>query len=468
MGTRIAIAGRAQRHVRRLVAQADDAHLGDLHDLVGKGVAVEGFVLLVEALEGALEVGRFELQRTEGHELTEVLTQVAHTQVAGDLGLAFETVAREFLGGFLVKLAELAVQEFEVDPVRAVHHGSRAIDAEFGQERPEGGQEPRVGRDHDLGHPEVARHIDRVERPRPTEGDEGERAVVDAAVDGHQPNRVGHVLRRGVEDGERRLLATEADLFAEGIDRALGGRGVEAHLPTEEECGIEAPEDDVGIRDGGLASAASVARRSRFGAGAAWPDAQETAGVDIGDRTPAGADRRVVDEERAHRDTPLDLVLGGRPELAVGDEPDIAARAPHVEGDAVPARVVAREAAAGDDAAREPREQELHRHLGRGRRLDVTPVRLHQRERCRDSHPGEGFAEPADEAFDDPLREGVRDRRGGPLVLAPDGAHAVGEGDREVGENDPPSRSRPPLRAPGSRRKRGDSRRPPSRGGARG
>ncbi len=178
-----------------------------------------------------------------------------------------------------------------------MHHGARAVDAELGEQRAERREQTGMGRHDDTGHPEMRGDIDGVEGARAAKGDEREVAVIDAAIDGHQTNRVRHVLRRRVEDGERRLLHTEPDIAGQRLDRAPRRLGVEADFAAEEEVGIEAAQHDIGVGDGGLGAAAAVAGRAGVGARAARPDAQQPPRVDVGDRAAAGADRGVVDEE---------------------------------------------------------------------------------------------------------------------------------------------------------------------------
>src|SRR5437764_386042 len=60
-------------------------------------------------------------------------------------------------------------------------------------------------------------------------------------------------------------------------------------------------------------------------------DSQEAARVDPGDRAAAGADRLDVDQRHRRRQAPLDLVFGRVSLRAVDEDPDVGARAAHVE-----------------------------------------------------------------------------------------------------------------------------------------
>ena len=76
-------------------------------------------------------------------------------------------------------------------------------------------------------------------------------------------------------------LDAEAELLADGADRALRALDVEAGAgPAHAAVGIDAPEHDVGVGDGRLGAAAAVGDRAGHGAGAARPDLQHAAAVD--------------------------------------------------------------------------------------------------------------------------------------------------------------------------------------------
>ena len=93
------------------------------------------------------------------------------------------------------------------------------------------------------------------------------------------------------------LLALE---FGHGqIKCRLGG--VEPHAPTRESFRVDAAEHNVGVGDGRLTAAMSVARRPGRGAGAVRPDRDALHAVDPRDRTATRADLHHLDHWDAQR-----------------------------------------------------------------------------------------------------------------------------------------------------------------------
>src|SRR5262249_58399221 len=84
------------------------------------------------------------------------------------------------------------------------------------------------------------------------------------------------------------------------FERAPCAFDVELDLTTEKTVGAEAPEDEVGIGDGGLAAAEPVAYRAGLGARAFRPNMQR-AHFGARDRAAAGADLLDVDHRDLHR-----------------------------------------------------------------------------------------------------------------------------------------------------------------------
>ena len=151
----------------------------------------------------------------------------------------------------------------------------------------------------------------------------------------------------------------------EPLDGRRRRGGVELDRAGQRRPGAEQAEHDVRVRDGRLAAAVPVGRRSRPRAGRARPDAQRATGVGPGDRPAAGADGVQVEHRQRDR-APADEASGRLPRGAVLDHADVARRAAHVE--AQRAALAARERRPGGAgrAARGPGE---HRQGGMVARL---------------------------------------------------------------------------------------------------
>ena len=72
--------------------------------------------------------------------------------------------------------------------------------------RPDRARHAREGRHDHLGHLQLAREVDRVQRPGAAEGDEAELARVEAALDGHEADRLDHVRVRDPQHALGRVL----------------------------------------------------------------------------------------------------------------------------------------------------------------------------------------------------------------------------------------------------------------------
>ena len=273
-------------------------------------------MLAVEPLQRPREAGLVERQRVELHQLAEILARIAHADMASDPRLALQPVAPELVHRLAGEGPELIVEQVEVHPVGAVVDRARPVDPQVRQQRAEGRAEARMGRHHDFLHLQRSRHVHGVQRAGAAEGDQRIVAVVDAALDGHQPDGVRHVLGRGLQDRPRRLHRRKPERGTEPRHRLVRTRRVEGHLAAEEVVGVEAAQHHVGVGHRGLGAALAVAGGAGVGAGAARPDAEQAADIDMGDGTAAGADGGVVDEERTHRHAPFHLVFRGGAEGA--------------------------------------------------------------------------------------------------------------------------------------------------------
>ena len=114
----------------------------------------------------------------------------------------------------------------------------------------------------------------------------------------------------------------------------------------------------------------AVADGTRIGTRAARSDAQRAAGVDVGDRSAAGANSVNVDDRQPDGKI-ADRRFRGHANPAV-DQADVGGRAPHVERDDPRVACRSRDRTGADDSRRWTGEDRLHR--GRlGRRGEIDP-----------------------------------------------------------------------------------------------
>ena len=159
------------------------------------------------------------------------------------------------------------------------------------------------------------------------------------------------------------------------LDRRLRRARVERNAPAEEVPRIEEAEDHVGVGDGRRGAAPAVAGGPRVGARALRSDVQDLAGH-ARDGAPAGAQR--VDVERGERDLrDAHPLLPGELRLAVLQERDVGAGAPHVEGDQVALAEQAGRIRAGGHAARGARQHGAGGDAARLGDRRHAAVRLH-------------------------------------------------------------------------------------------
>ena len=123
-------------------------------------------------------------------------------------------------------------------------------------------------------------------------------------------------------------VSVSRQLRGQRLGDAARALDVERHAAAEKILRIEPAEQQIGVGDGQL-GAVAVADRPRIRAGAARPDAQRAAAVDVGDRSAAGADRVDVDDRQPHRkiaDRRVRVVA-----MRAVDQADVGRRAAHVE-----------------------------------------------------------------------------------------------------------------------------------------
>ena len=216
------------------------------------------------------------------------------------------------------------------------------------------------------------------------------------------------------------------------LDRALGGRDVELHLPAEEILRIEHAEHEVGVGRRRLGAAAAVAGRARIGAGAARPDAQ-LAEFDRGDAAAAGADR--IDVDRAHLHVGAgDGEFRARDRPPADDHADVEAGAADIGGqDVVGADQFAHRLRA-HDAGGGPREQREHRPVvEHGGRQHAAGAGHHQH---RHAHAGlaQRVFQPREIAAGHRPERGVGRRGRHPRIFADRRRNLVREADEGVGQ----------------------------------
>ena len=129
-----------------------------------------------------------------------------------------------------------------------------------------------------------------VQRPRAAEGHERVVTGIQAALDGHDAQRPGHLLVGDVDDGLRCLVRAQPDARAEPAQRPLGGVAVQRDLAAQQ-AGRQAAQHEVGVGDGRLVAAPAVADRPRLGPGGSGADAQTAQQLrHEGDGAATGAD----------------------------------------------------------------------------------------------------------------------------------------------------------------------------------
>ena len=114
--------------------------------------------------------------------------------------------------------------------------------------------------------------------------------------------------------------------------------------------GIDASENDIGIRQGRSVVTLAVTHRARHGAGRFRSDLQQAAAIDRRDRAAAGADGRDLDHRRANDQSEIDRGLRGQRRLAVRNQRYVKTGAADVAGDDVRKACRCRDVRSSDDA----------------------------------------------------------------------------------------------------------------------
>ena len=273
-----------------------------------------------------------------------------------------------------------------------------------------------------------------VQRPGAAEGEQGELARVDAALDCHHAHRARHLGARHARDSRGGLGHVHPERLGEAAHGALGGVPVELDAAGERRVAIEVAEQQVGVGHRRLLPAAAVAGRARVGPGRVRAHAERAAGVAPGDAAAAGAHGVDVHHRQRER-APADVAPACRRDVAVTHERHVARRAAHVEAH----RVLPGAAGGADGAAGGPRQHRPRSVPGRRRGVGHAAARQHH---LRQRQPGVACAlgQPLEIAPQQRREGGVDDRRRAALVLA-EHARGLVRG-RDVHARRPPARRR--------------------------
>ena len=180
--------------------------------------------------------------------------------------------------------------------VRVVERGERSevgparVLADLRLQHPPRRERAGEAGDEDLADLELLGEEDRVHRAGPAERDEREVARLDPLLDGQRADRLRHLRVDDVAHALGQVRRRESELVAEVRERALRSIPVERHLPAREVGRVDAPEQQVRVRDRDPRAAAPVAGGAGVGAGALGPDAQ-AARLRVGQRAASGARR---------------------------------------------------------------------------------------------------------------------------------------------------------------------------------
>ena len=287
-----------------------------------------------------------------------------------------------------------------------MHH----VRAEQAQRRE--GARPR--RHEYAAHVELFRDGRGVDGPGAAERQQREGREVDAALGREHKHFVGHAHVDDFAHARGGFHHAHAKRFGDlVVDGGARRGGVEFLRAAQEIIGIEIAAHDIGVGDGRVGSAASVAGGAGVGAGALRADGQETRAVDPRDGAAARGNRRHV--ERRNVDLPArDDALGCLQRRAALNEGDVGGGAAHVERHEPVVGVAFGEIGArlrAGGGAGEQRVDRLAAGDGGGEGHDAA-IRLHEIALLRDDAGG---VEPVVQARDIPrqhrLKIGVEQRR---------------------------------------------------------
>ena len=218
-----------------------------------------------------------------------------------------------------------------------------------------------------------------VQGPGAAEGHDREFARVDAAGDRVGPDRQGHVVVDDPDDPQRRIGDGQAqrlgDLFPDGPARQFG---VQPQIPAQCHVGIETAQDDLGVGDGRLLSAAAIAGGPGLRSGRSRPDIERARLVDEGDRAAARPDGDQVDHRREDGIAgDIGIALVHDLQRAARNGRDVGRGAADVDGDDVGRSRHRALGGAADDAARGAGHQDADRPARAAFHGRDAAVRLH-------------------------------------------------------------------------------------------
>ena len=218
--------------------------------------------------------------------------------------------------------------------------------------------------------------------------------------------------------------------LADGRARRLD---VDLHRTAEEPIGMQAAEDDVGVRHRRLRAAAAVRRGTGIGPRAVRADVQALAFVEPGDAAGAGPDGIDLDHRQLHG-MAGHFAVRGHAQLAVVDQRDVGAGAAHVDAQQT-ARAhrlpdaLHRERAAGGAGRDQP--DRIIPGGGDGQR---SAVRLHQQHVCVRKQPPHARGHLFEVSLDQRHGGRVQRHRAHALELPDLAADVVRGGDAHPGQ----------------------------------
>ena len=263
---------------------------------------------------------------------------------------------------------------------------------DVGDQQAHGGGRARAHGDQHGGDFELRGEAVGVDGTGPAEGHEDEVPRVVSTLDRDSPERADHGVVGDLHDTEGHLDHVQAErVRALLLDDPPGRVLVEAHLAAEEVVRIEAMQDQVRVRDGGLGSSFPVARGGRIGAGAPRSHPQHAARVHPRDGATARADLDQVDHRGADGiagalgaalgpGRGADLVLLGDAGGAVLDEPRLGRGTAHVEGQDVVEPEDSAEVGGDDHARGRARLDHVHGLAPGGLEGQNPAARLHDQQ----------------------------------------------------------------------------------------
>ncbi len=420
------VAPQERRIERRRLLRGDQAQIDDLDLPLGAGMAVDGAVRLVERGDGCRHGVGGDSSAGERHLELVGLAEIAHVEAAavpdGEVVEALAVDCRLALA--LHRGEELAhPAEIRLGGVAGEEAGDLA-ELEIGDQQAERRQRAGVTGHQHLSDTELARHHRGVDAAAAAEGDQAEVARIDAALDGDELDRLGHLRDQDAKDPEGGLHLAETGAPAQRLQNGVRPPGIQRHRAAGEVVRVQVAEHDRGVGRRRLLAAAAVAGGAGHRAGAHGADTQAAAGVEPGDAAATRA-HRLEPHHRQPQRIAADAPLLGDGHLAVAHQGDIGAGAADVEGDQVASVREAADMLSRDDAGRRPREEHRHRlptrHACRG---NAAPG-LHQVE------PALALGQPGRELVDVVLdlgaHIGVEGSAAGALVLAEHRVHFARE-----------------------------------------